>query len=121
MNPHNPKRPLAPTPRKILRLLVECSPRPLSTEQIADLLDADLERFSYANYRQHIKTLRRAFAAAEGDSGAAPVGRQRVRRGGSKGSIGGTAASTDAMANFDITKECVIAKEEEWQLLFGNR
>lgn len=69
MNPHNPKRPLAPTPRKILRLLVECSPRPLSTEQIADLLDADLERFSYANYRQHIKTLRRAFAAAEGDSG----------------------------------------------------
>ena len=55
------------------------------------------------------------------DSSAAPVGRQRGQRGGSKGSISGTAASTDAMANFDITKECVIAKEEEWQLLFGNR
>ncbi len=69
MNPHNPKRPLAPTPRKILRFLVERSPRPLSTEQIADLLGADLERFSYANYRQHIKTLRSAFAAAENQSG----------------------------------------------------
>ncbi|MEE2732628.1 MAG: response regulator [Pseudomonadota bacterium] len=69
MNPHNPKRPLAPTPRKILRFLVERSPRPLSTEQIADLLEADLERFSYANYRQHIKTLRSAFDAAEGHSG----------------------------------------------------
>lgn len=65
MNPHNPKRPLAPTPRKILRFLVESSPRPLSTEQIVDLLEADLERFSYANYRQHIKTLRMAFDAAE--------------------------------------------------------
>ncbi|WP_317930560.1 response regulator [Halioxenophilus sp. WMMB6] len=65
MNPHNPKRPLAPTPRKILRYLVERSPRPLSTEQVADLLEADLERFSYANYRQHIKTLRTAFDAAE--------------------------------------------------------
>lgn len=65
MNPHNPKRPLAPTPRKILRFLVERSPRPLSTDQIADLLDADPERFSYANYRQHIKTLRMAFDAAE--------------------------------------------------------
>ena len=63
MNPHNPKRPLAPTPRKILRFLVERSPRPLSTDQIADLLEADLERFSYANYRQHIKTLRMAFDA----------------------------------------------------------
>ena len=61
MNPHNPKRPLAPTPRKILRFLVESSPRPLSTEQIAERLEADLERFSYANYRQHIKTLRMAF------------------------------------------------------------
>ena len=70
MNPHNPKRPLAPTPRKILRCLVESSPRPLSTEQIADRLDADLERFSYANYRQHIKTLRMAFDAAESTPGA---------------------------------------------------
>lgn len=70
MNPHNPKRPLAPTPRKILRHLVEHSPRPLSTEQIADHLDADLERFSYANYRQHIKTLRMAFDAAEQSPGA---------------------------------------------------
>ena len=70
MNPHNPKRPLAPTPRKILRFLVERSPRPLSTEQIADLLEADLERFSYANYRQHIKTLRMAFDAAETEPGS---------------------------------------------------
>lgn len=69
MNPHNPKRPLAPTPRKILRYLVERSPRPLNTEQIADLLEADLERFSYANYRQHIKTLRMAFDAAEAEVG----------------------------------------------------
>ena len=65
MNPHNPQRPLAPTPRKILKLLVECSPRPLSTGQIAEMLDADPERFSYANYRQHIKTLRNAFDHAE--------------------------------------------------------
>jgi len=70
MNPHNPKRPLAPTPRKILYSLVKCSPRPLSTEQIADLLDADIERFSYANYRQHIKTLRMAFDASEEKGGA---------------------------------------------------
>lgn len=70
MNPHNPKRPLAPTPRKILRFLVERSPRPLSTDQIAELLDADPERFSYANYRQHIKTLRMAFDTAEREPGA---------------------------------------------------
>ncbi len=69
MNPHNPKRPLAPTPRKILRFLVERSPRPLSTEQIAELLDADIERFSWANYRQHIKTLRMAIDRAGGDNG----------------------------------------------------
>jgi DNA-binding response OmpR family regulator len=69
MNPHNPQRPLAPTPRKILRLLVERSPRALTTEQIAELLDADPERFSYANYRQHIKTLRSAFELAEGNNG----------------------------------------------------
>lgn len=68
MNPTNPKRPLAPTPRKILRFLVEASPRPLSTLQIAEHLDADPEKFSYANYRQHIKTLRRSFQQAEGDS-----------------------------------------------------
>lgn len=69
MNPHNPKRPLAPTPRKILRLLVQRSPRALTTEQIVELLDADAERFSYANYRQHIKTLRSAFELAEENSG----------------------------------------------------
>jgi DNA-binding response OmpR family regulator len=69
MNPHNPKRPLAPTPRKVLRFLVQRSPRALTTEQIIDLLDADPERFSYANYRQHIKTLRRAFELAEENSG----------------------------------------------------
>lgn len=69
MNPHNPQRPLAPTPRKILRYLVDRSPRPLSTEQIADLLEADIERFSWANYRQHIKTLRMAFDAAEPKNG----------------------------------------------------
>lgn len=64
MNPGNPKRPLAPTPRKILRYLVEASPRPLSTGQIADKLGADPERFSYANYRQHIRTLRLSFDCA---------------------------------------------------------
>lgn len=69
MNPSNPKRPLAPTPRKILRYLVECSPRAVSTAQVVDYLDADPERFSYANYRQHIATLRRAFEFAEGNSG----------------------------------------------------
>lgn len=69
MNPHNPKRPLAPTPRKILRFLVQRSPRALSTDQIVELLDADPERFSHANYRQHIKTLRSAFELAEGNSG----------------------------------------------------
>lgn len=69
MNPTNAKRPLAPTPRKILRFLVEASPRPLSTLQIADYLEADPERFSYANYRQHIRTLRAAFEQAEGGQG----------------------------------------------------
>lgn len=70
MNPANARRPLAPTPRKILRYLVEAAPSPLSTWQIADKLDADPERFSYANYRQHIRTLRRAFDQAEGGAGA---------------------------------------------------
>lgn len=69
MNPANPKRPLAPTPRKILRALVEASPRPLSTAQIADQLGADPERFSYANYRQHIRTLRLSFDQAMGAAG----------------------------------------------------
>ncbi len=62
MNPTNNRRPLAPTPRKILRYLVESTPRPLTTQQIADKLDSD--RFSYANYRQHIKTLRHSFEQA---------------------------------------------------------
>lgn len=64
MNPANPKRPLAPTPRKILRYLVEAAPAPLTTWQIAVKLDADPEHFSYANYRQHIRTLRRSFDQA---------------------------------------------------------
>lgn len=69
MNPDNPKRPLAPTPRKILRCLVERSPRPVSTEQIAAYLDMDPDTYAAATYRQHIKTLRRAFDIAEGGSG----------------------------------------------------
>jgi two-component system, OmpR family, response regulator len=69
MNPANHKRPLAPTPRKILRYLVESTPRPLNTAQIADRLDADPERFSYANYRQHIRTLRLSFDQAMGGEG----------------------------------------------------
>lgn len=69
MNPANSKRPLPPTPRKILRYLIEASPRPLSTGQIAEKLGADLERFSYANYRQHIRTLRRSFDQAMGGQG----------------------------------------------------
>ncbi len=70
MNPTNPKRPLAPMPRKILRFLVEASPRPLSTAVMADKLDVDSERFSYASYRQHIRTLRLAFDQAMGGQGA---------------------------------------------------
>lgn len=69
MNPANARRPLAPTPRKILRYLVEVSPRPLSTWQMADRIDADPERFSYAGYRQHIRTLRRSFDQAMGGKG----------------------------------------------------
>jgi two-component system, OmpR family, response regulator len=69
MNPSNARRPLAPTPRKILRYLVEASPRPLNTLQIAEKLDADPERFSYANYRQHIRTLRLSFDQAMGGNG----------------------------------------------------
>lgn len=59
MNPKNNKRPLAPIPRKILKHLVECSPRPLSTAQAAERLG--LENFNYPSYRQHIRTLRHAF------------------------------------------------------------
>lgn len=59
MNPKNIKRPLPPIPRKILRFLVESSPRPLSTYQVSELLQ--LENFNYASYRQHIKTLRHSF------------------------------------------------------------
>ena len=65
MNPSNARRPLAPTPRKLLRELVESSPRPLTAGQIAERLDSDAEKFSYASYRQHIKTLRRAFAVVD--------------------------------------------------------
>ena len=69
MNPSNARRPLAPTPRKLLRELVESSPRPLTAGQIAERLDMDLEKFTYASYRQHIKTLRRAFDAVEDGEG----------------------------------------------------
>jgi len=69
MNPANAKRALAPTPRKILYYLVQASPTPLSTGQIAEKLGADAERFSYANYRQHIKTLRHSFDQAQGGKG----------------------------------------------------
>jgi len=65
MNPKNPQRPLAPTPRKILRYLVESSPRAVTTLQMADKLDSD--NFSDANYRQHIKTLRHSFEQAAND------------------------------------------------------
>jgi DNA-binding response OmpR family regulator len=69
MNPSNAKRPLAPMPRKLLRELVESSPRPMSAAQVAERLNLDLEKFSYASYRQHIKTLRRAFDAIEEGDG----------------------------------------------------
>lgn len=69
MNPDNPKRPLPPMPRKILRALIEHSPRPLSASRIAELFDIDPERFSNVTYRQHIKTLRRSFDQAEGKTG----------------------------------------------------
>ncbi len=69
MNPNNSLRPLAPTPRKILLELVEASPRPLTALQVAERIDADVEKFSYASYRQHIKTLRRSIDAAEGGQG----------------------------------------------------
>jgi len=62
MNPNNSQRPLAPTPRKILKFLVESSPRPISTMQMEQKLES--ERFNYASYRQHIKTLRHSFEQA---------------------------------------------------------
>lgn len=69
MNPANPKRPLAPTPRKILRYLVEASPRPINTDQMAYQLNNNSENFSYAGYRQHIRILRQSFDLAESGSG----------------------------------------------------
>jgi two-component system OmpR family response regulator len=65
MNPSNARRPLAPMPRKLLRELVASSPRPLTAGQIAERLDSDADKFSYASYRQHIKTLRRAFETVD--------------------------------------------------------
>lgn len=62
MNPTNSLRPLAPTPRKILKFLVESSPRPINTLQMEEKLGSD--RFNYASYRQHIKTLRHSFEQA---------------------------------------------------------
>jgi len=62
MNPKNPQRPLAPTPRKILRYLVDASPHPVNTSQMEEKLN--LDRFNYASYRQHIKTLRNSFENA---------------------------------------------------------
>jgi DNA-binding response OmpR family regulator len=64
MNPTNERRPLPPTPRKILRFLVEASPSPLTSSQIIEKLGADPERFSAANYRQHIRTLRQSIDQA---------------------------------------------------------
>ena len=66
MNPSNPKRPLAPTPRKILKVLVEREPRPVTTDQMAEALGQD--ELSYASYRQHIKTLRHSFEQASADA-----------------------------------------------------
>ncbi len=62
MNPKNCQRPLAPTPRKILKFLVESSPRPLTTIQMSENLN--LDKFNYASYRQHITTLRHSFEQA---------------------------------------------------------
>lgn len=70
MNPNNPQRPLGPMPRKIVHCLVQASPRALTTEQIAAKLGADADRFSYASYRQHIRTLRNAIDQAGSERGA---------------------------------------------------
>ncbi|NOY62808.1 MAG: response regulator transcription factor [Gammaproteobacteria bacterium] len=69
MNPANAKRPLAPTPRKILRCLVERSPRPVTTNQIAEHLGLDPDTYAHATYRQHVKTLRTAIDRADGGNG----------------------------------------------------
>ncbi|MEO0442286.1 MAG: response regulator [Pseudomonadota bacterium] len=69
MNPLNPRRPLAPMPRKILYHLLKARPRPVNSLQMADYLQADPEKFSYASYRQHIKTLRHSIDQAEGGKG----------------------------------------------------
>jgi len=69
MNPADPRRPLAPTPRKILRYLVEASPRPVSTERMAELLDTDPDRFTWGSYRQHVRILRRSFDQAMAGEG----------------------------------------------------
>jgi DNA-binding response OmpR family regulator len=69
MNPDNPKRPLAPTPRKILKCLVERSPRPVTTTGMAEFLNVDPDTYQYATYRQHIKTLRRAIDFVDGGNG----------------------------------------------------
>lgn len=66
MNPDNVKRPLAPTPRKILRCLVERTPRPVTPSQMAEYLNVNPDTYAAATYRQHIKTLRRSFDASEG-------------------------------------------------------
>ncbi|NRB78031.1 MAG: response regulator transcription factor [Saccharospirillaceae bacterium] len=58
MNPANTKRPLSATPRKILRELLQASPRPIATIEMAQRIESDVEKFSYASYRQHIKILR---------------------------------------------------------------
>ena len=68
MNPDNAKRALSPAPRKILRCLVERSPRPVTPGQMAEFLQIDPDTYAAATYRQHIKTLRRSFDASEGSS-----------------------------------------------------
>lgn len=68
-NPANPRRPLPPMPRKILRYLVEASPRPVPTWSMAEKLQMESENFSYESYRQHVRTLRRAIDQAMGDEG----------------------------------------------------
>lgn len=69
MNPDNPRRPLAPMPRRILRVLVEHTPRPITVGQMAAQLQLDTIEYSTVTYRQHIKTLRRAFDQTIGATG----------------------------------------------------
>ena len=63
-NPKNPKRPLPPTPRRVLHHLVLHAPRPQNAAQVAHALDLDEQRFTNAAYRQHIRTLRDALQLA---------------------------------------------------------